>query len=160
MLRKLLLVGALALVPVAAQAAATVVSAGPRVGVSLSPDQFVFGGQLSLREFAPDWSFDPNLEIGFGDHEETIAPNFDVLYHLRLSGSDWRPYVGGGLALTFVSEDRPFPDRDANQTDVGLNAVIGITAPTDRGSRWFAEMRFGLGDVANLKVVGGLNFKL
>jgi hypothetical protein len=34
--------------------------------VNGTPDQSVFGGQLSLREFAPAGSFSPNLEVGFG----------------------------------------------------------------------------------------------
>ena len=160
MLRKLLLVGVIVLLPGVARAASPVTSGGPRVGVSITPDQFVFGGQLTMREFAPDWSFSPNLELGVGDHATVIAPNFDVQYHLRLSGSDWRPYVGGGLGLAFVSVDLPYPYRDHSDTEVGLNVVLGFTVPTNSGNQWFTEMRLGIADLPDLKIVGGFNFKM
>ena len=160
MLRKLLLSGALVLLPVAAQAATAVTSAGPRFGVSISPDQFVFGGQLAIQEFAPNWSFHPSFELGVGDDQTVIAPNFDVYYRLHLAGSEWQPYVGGGIGLAFVSEDRPFPYRDRNETGVGLNAVFGFNIPTNSGNQWFTELRLGIGDIPSLKVMGGFNFKM
>jgi len=161
MIRKLLLAGTLVLLSLsapAAHAAPAVTAAGPRFGFSVDPDQVVVGGQLSLREFAPDWSFDPNLELGFGDDQTTIEFNLDAYYHLRLSGSDWRPYVGGGLGVDFVSRDEPLGVRDHSNTYVGLNAVAGFTIPAGSGRHWFTELRFGLGDLPTLKIIGGLNF--
>ncbi len=160
MLRKLLLAAALGLLPVAAQAGSAVTSGGFRFGVSLSPDQFVFGGQLALQEFAPHWSFNPSFELGVGDEQTVIAPNFDAYYHLRMAGTDWSPYVGGGVGIAFVNEDRSFPERDHNETDVGLNLVGGFSVPTNSGNRWFTELRLGLGDIPSLKVMGGFNFRM
>jgi len=159
MLRKLLVVGALVLLPLAAQAASPTVTAfGPRVGASIDPDQLVVGGQLSLQEFAPGWSFDPNLELGFGDNLTVIALNLDAYYHLRLSGSDWRPYVGGGLGVNFMSWDAPFGLRDQSDTEIGLNAVAGFAIPAGSGDHWFTELRLGVGDIPTLKIMGGFNF--
>jgi hypothetical protein len=159
MLRRLLVVGALVLLPVVAHAASPAVTAfGPRVGASIDPDQLVVGGQLSLQEFAPDWSFDPNLELGFGDHRTVIAFNLDSYYHLRLSGSEWRPYLGAGLGVNFLSWDRPFGERDHSDTEVGLNVVGGFAIPAGSGDHWFTELRFGVGDIPTLKIVGGYNF--
>ena len=159
MLRRLLVVGALALLPLVAYAASPTVTAfGPRLGVSVDPDQFVVGGQLSLQEFAPNWSFDPNLELGFGDNLTDIAFNLDAYYHLRLSGSDWRPYLGGGLGVNFVSWDAPLGRRDDSDTQVGLNLVAGLTIPARSGDHWFTELRFGVGDIPTLKIMGGYNF--
>lgn len=161
MIRKLLLAGTLALLCTcapAAHASPAVTSGGPRFGFSTDPDQVVVGGQLSLREFAPDWSFDPNLELGFGDDRTTIAFGLDAHYHLRLAGSDWRPYVGGGLGVDFVSWDEPLGVRDHSETDVGVNAVAGFTIPAGPGRQWFTELRFGLGDLPTLKIMGGMNF--
>ena len=163
MIRNLLLVAALVLSPVAAQAGApAVVSGGPRVGLSSDSgtDQIVLGGQLSLPEFAPDWSFVPSLELGFGDDASVIALNFDALYHLRFADSDWRPYLGGGLGVGFVSVDLPPPYHDASDTVVGVNAVMGFSVPTNSGDHWFAELRLGLGDLPDLKIIGGFNFKM
>ncbi len=160
-IRRLLVVGALALLPLVAQAAPPTVAAfGPRFGASIDPDQVVVGGQLSLQEFAPNWSFDPNLELGFGDDLTVIAFNLDAYYHLRLSGSDWRPYLGGGLGVNFASWDAPLGARDHSDTEVGLNLVAGFTIPAGSGDHWFTELRFGVGDIPipTLKIVGGFNF--
>jgi hypothetical protein len=150
---------ALLLLPALALAASTVaVDPGVRAGISLDPDQFVFGGQLSFRGLAPDWTFDPSLEIGLGDDVTTIAFNLDALYRMRLSGSDWSPYVGGGLGLISVSHDEKPGVHDDTHNDAGLNAVIGFRVPTRGGQHWFTEMRVGIGDLPDLKVVGGFSF--
>jgi hypothetical protein len=159
MFRRLLVVGALALSSAIAHAAPPAVTAfGPRFGASVDPGQLVVGGQLSLRDFAPNWSFDPNLELGFGDNQTVFAFNLDAFYHLRLAGSDWRPYVGGGLGVDFFSLDAPFGMRDRSDTEVGLNLVGGFTIPAGPGDRWFTELRFGVGDIPTLKIIGGFNF--
>jgi hypothetical protein len=158
--RKSLWTAALALLLPVAVPAAPVVSADPgvRAGLSISPDQFVFGGQLSFRGLAPDWTFDPAMEIGLGDDVTTVAFDLDALYHLRLSGSDWAPYVGGGLGLVSISRDGKPGVRDDTDNDIGLNAVIGFRVPTRSGQHWFTEMRIGIGDLPDLKVVGGFSF--
>ena len=140
---------------------ATLFNNGKKVvvlGISVDPDQFVLGGQLSMREFAPDWSFDPSLELGFGDNQTDITFNLDAYYHLSLSGSDWKPYVGGGLGVDFASWDAPLGLRDHSDTNVGVNAVAGFTIPASSGRHWFTELRFGLGDLPTLKIMGGSNF--
>jgi hypothetical protein len=159
MLRRLLVVGALALLPLVAHAASPTVTAfGPRFGASIDPDQLVLGGQLSLQEFAPNWSFDPNLELGFGDNATVIAFNLDAYYHLRLSGSDWRPYLGGGLGVNFISWDSHPDTHDRSDTEVGLNLVAGFSIPAGSGDHWFTELRFGINDIPTLKIIGGFNF--
>jgi opacity protein-like surface antigen len=160
MTRKSLWAAALVLLlPALALAApAVTVDPGVRAGLSLSPDQFVFGGQLSFQGLAPDWTFDPSLELGFGDDVTVIAVNLDALYHLRLSGSDWRPYVGGGLGLAAVSWDNAHDLHDDSDNEVGLNVVLGFRVPTRSGQHWFTEMRLGVGDLPDLKVVGGFSF--
>lgn len=159
MLKRMLLIGALALLPVVAHAASPTVAAfGPRFGVSIDPDQVVVGGQVSLRDFAPNWSFDPNLELGFGDDLTVFALNFDVFYHLRLAGSDWRPYFGGGLGVNFISWDAPLGHHDGSDTEAGLNLVGGFTIPAGTGNHWFTEARIGIGDIPELKIMGGFNF--
>jgi hypothetical protein len=154
--------GAIALVlllpALASAATAVTVDPGVRAGLSISPDQFVFGGQLSFHGLAPDWTFDPGLEIGLGDDVTTIAFDLDALYHMRLSGTDWSPYVGGGLGLVSVSRDEKPGVRDDSDNEIGLNAVIGFRAPTRAGQHWFTEMRVGIGDLPDLKVVGGFSF--
>ena len=160
MTRKSLWAAALVLLlPALAPAATTVtVDPGVRAGLSISPDQFVFGGQLSFHNLAPDWTFDPGLELGLGDDVTVVAFNLDALYHMRLASSDWRPYAGGGLGLVSASWDAPPGVRDHSDNEIGLNAVLGFRVPTSAGQHWFTEMRIGIGDLPDLKVVGGFSF--
>src|SRR6266850_8526126 len=67
-----------ALLPLTVLAQGPVVdSYGLRAGFSTSPDQLVLGGQMSVGEVAPNLSFDPNVELGFGDNVTIIAFNLD-----------------------------------------------------------------------------------
>ena len=138
---------------------------GPRVGFSVDPDQAVVGGHLSAG-FAPDWTFNPSVELGFGDHATVTALNFDAEYHFAIRNSNWAPYVGGGLGVNFVSVHvdmpAPFSDFNVNDTVTGLNIIVGTMIPMASGQRMFTELRLGAGDSAmpELKGMFGWNFKL
>jgi hypothetical protein len=148
-----------ALIATAASAAETVNGWGPRIGASVSPDQLTFGAQLHFGEVAPNTTLDPNLEIGVGDNQTTVQPNFDLLYHLDVT-STWKPYLGGGVGLAFVSWDEHDPGEDHSATNFGVNFIAGVEAPTKGGNRFFAEARFGMGDLASVKFMAGWNFKM
>jgi hypothetical protein len=161
MVKKIVLAAALLVtLPLAARAAANVSSIGPRVGVSVDPDQLVVGGQLSIGPVAKDLTFDPNLELGFGDNETVTEINLDLHYHLRLSGSDWSPYVGFGLGVAFIGVDEPAPFRDRSDTNVGANLIFGTQLPTSGSNKFLAELKLGLGDIPSLKIMVGWNFPL
>src|SRR5688572_1513817 len=135
--------GALLAAPAHAEAVGGCI--GPRGGFSIDPDQVVFGGQLIIGEIAPDLTFDPSLEFGFGDDVTVIALNFDVHYHFAVAGSNWRPFAGGGIGLNFIEFD-DIPGRDDSETEVGGNMILGAGVPTSAGNRFFGELKFGLGD--------------
>ena len=130
----------------ATASAATMI--GPRVGFSADPDQFVFGGHLMITEVAPSLSFDPSLEAGVGDDFTSFAINADMHYHFDLSGSAWSPYVGGGATL-FFADDESF---------AGGSILVGAGVPTKTGSRFFSELKLGLGDVPDFKLMAGWSF--
>ena len=132
---------------------------GPRLGFSVDPDQAVLGGQMSV-SFARDWTFNPSLEFGFGDHETVTALNFDGEYHFRLQNSNWTPYLGAGLGVDFVHFDNS-PFEDTSDTVTGLNIIIGTGVPT-ASQRLFTELRLGAGDAdfPELKGIVGWNFRL
>jgi hypothetical protein len=157
MLRRALVLCALcALVPAAALAQGSIETGiGPRVGVSINPDQIVFGGQAIVGEIAPNLTFDPSLELGFGDDVTVVALNFDLHYHFDVTNSKWRPYAGGGIGVGFFSVD-----NGGSDTEVGANLVVGAGTPTSGGNRFFGELRIGLGDLPDLKMVVGWNFKM
>jgi hypothetical protein len=133
---------------------------GPRVGFSTDPDQIVFGGQLIIGEIAPSLTFDPDVEFGFGDDVTVVALNLDLHYHFAIQGSSWRPYVGAGAGINFIEVDVPPPFEDVSDTEVGGNLIIGAGVPTTAGNRFFGEMKLGLGDIPDLKLLVGWNFKI
>jgi hypothetical protein len=162
MLRKALLCAALvALLPAAASAQKPIVAGiGPHVGFGVDPDQLLLGGQAIIGEIAPNLTFDPGLELGFGDDQTIISLNFDLHYHFALSNSSWRPYVGAGMGIHFVQFDAPPGFEDDNDTDVGGDFIVGAGAPTASGNRFFTELKFGLGDGYSLRGLVGWNFKV
>jgi len=157
MLRRILVLAALLTLPATAHAT----SYGPRLGFSVDPDQFVFGGQLMFPEVAENLSFDPSVELGLGDDLTIFSLNFDLHYHFDISGSNWRPYAGGGATISFISfDDDDFPgggDNDS-ETEAGGGLVVGAGVPTRGGDRFFGELKLGLGDVPDLKMMVGWNF--
>jgi hypothetical protein len=157
-LPSLLLIAAL-LAPAAVHAS-TATAIGPRIGLSIDPDQFVIGGQMVVGEIAPDVTLNPSIEFGFGDNATVIALNVDGAYHFRVQGSPWRPYLGFGIGINFIEIDRPAPFRDVSDTEVGANLILGAGVPTRTGNRFFTELRFGLGDIPDLKIMAGWLFPL
>ena len=132
---------------------------GFRVGFSVDPDQLVFGGQAVIGEIAPDLTFDPSLEFGLGDDVTLISLNLDLHYHFDLQNTTWRPYAGAGLGIHFIEFDGG-PGNDDSDTEVGGGLIFGASVPTSAGNRFFAELKFGLGDSPDLKMVVGWNFKM
>jgi ribosomal protein L27 len=133
---------------------------GPRLGFSSSPDQFVIGGQLDFRQVAPDLHISPNVEFGFGDDFTWVALNGDLRYNFDVRGSTWSPYMGGGLSVNFWSWHAPLGLPDDSGTEMGANLIFGAAVPLQSGSRFFTEARIGLGDIPDLKVMAGWNFRM
>jgi hypothetical protein len=146
-----------ALAPAWARAGTGATAIGPRVGFSVGPDQLVVGGQMLVPDVAPQLSFDPSLELGFGDHRTVIAANFDLHYHVPVQGTPWQPYFGAGMGVDFVNYDH---DRfaDTSDTFVGGALIAGAGVPTRSGNQFFSELKLGLGDVADLKLLVGWHF--
>lgn len=143
-----------ALLVASTPAAAQLNSAGFRAGISSDPDQFVMGGQLEFGPFARNFTVVPSLELGFGDNITTFQFNGDGYYHFDVRDPSWNPYVGMGLALAFYDWD------GGSQTEFGANINGGVRFKLQNASAIFAELRIGIADIPELKVVGGWNFPL
>jgi hypothetical protein len=150
-----------ALVPASALAAtqAAVSTYGVRAGFSSNPDQLVLGGQMTIGDVAPSLSFDPNVEFGFGDNVTLIALNLDMHYHFDLRDTAWSPYLGAGAGINFYSVDVAPPFADDSFTRVGGNIIVGASVPTRSGNQFFGELKLGVGDVPDLKMLVGWNFR-
>jgi len=151
-----------ALLPLTALAEGSVMSSyGLRAGFSTDPDQLVLGGQMSIGEVAPNLSFDPNIELGFGDNVTIMAFNLDMHYHFDLSNSTWRPYVGAGAGINLIQLDLPPGFPDDSFTRVNGAFIVGASVPTQSGNQFFSEMKLGLGTNAtsDFKLLVGWNFR-
>jgi len=163
MFKRLVILCALgAMLPLAAHAQGPVVNTfGLRAGFSTNPDQLVLGGQMSIGEVAPNLTFDPNIDLGFGDNVTIISFNLDMHYHFDVTNSTWRPYLGGGAGINLIQVDVPpgFPDNSF--TRVAGSFILGAGVPTQSGSRFFTELKVGLGDSStpDLKMLVGWNFR-
>ncbi len=129
---------------------------GPRVGMSLSPDQVYFGAHLDFGNFAQHVRFQPNVEIGFGDGITLFAINAEAAYRFASRWDVWTPYLGGGIGAN-ISSVNGSGKSDPN-TDFGASVLGGIEKGLANGSRFFIEAKLGLADAPDLKLGVGWTF--
>jgi opacity protein-like surface antigen len=131
---------------------------GPRLGLSVDPDQAFGGIHIDLGEFAPNVRFQPNAELGIGDDQVLLALNLEVSYLFPVSES-WMPYVGGGLGINYVNFDEPRGrSGDDDDTDLGFNVLGGIQRVRTNASDMFLELKIGLSDSPDAKILFGWTF--
>jgi hypothetical protein len=129
---------------------------GPRVGLSVDPDQVHFGAHFDYGNFAKHVRFQPNVELGLSDHLKLFAINAEAAYRFSEKWDVWTPYLGGGLGANIKSYDN---GRDNwSDTDLGVNLLGGVEKGLDSGDRFFIEAKVSLNDVPDLKVTVGWTF--
>ena len=129
---------------------------GPRVGLSLNPDQVHFGGHIDFGNFAKHIRFQPNVELGFGDDVKLFTVNAEAAYRFSSRWDVWTPYLGGGLGANIKSADN---GKDNNShTDLGVNLLGGIEKGLSNGDRFFIETKVSLNDVPDAKATVGWTF--
>ena len=123
--------------------------AGVRVGVSVDPDQFYFGGHVDVSEVVENFWFRPNVEVGVGHHRTLVGLNGEFVYLINQRRREWTPYVGGGPAFV-IRSFRTGPPGSDRETDVGggFNFVFGIQQT--RGL--LAEIKIGAIDSPDFKL--------
>jgi len=126
---------------------------GPRVGLSVDPDQVVAGAHFDLGEFAQHWRFQPSFDLGFGDDVFALAGNAMAAYYFPIK-SELTPYAGGQLTVVWFD----FDETDDSETELGLGAVGGIELPLKNGNRFLTELQIGIGDVPDFKLFAGWTF--
>ena len=154
-MRKLVFLTALSLllVPAVSQAEDNVGFRGwgPRVGLSVNPDQVVFGAHADFGQFAKRIRFQPNVELGLGESFTTLSINGDFSYRFVSKWDSWSPYAGGGVGLNMA-----FLDGDTKNTaDFGVSLLGGIERGLSGGGRLFLEAKLGLVDSADAKFMVG-----
>ena len=122
---------------------------GFRGGLSLDPDDFVFGIHFRTDPISENNLFIvPSIEAGFGD-VTMIALNGDLHYVFHVDASV-DPYIGGGVTVNWFDSDQGDSD-----TEVGGSVLGGILFGSTR--QMFFEMKIGLGDVPDAKLMVGWN---
>ena len=129
---------------------------GPRVGLSLDPNQVHFGAHLDFGNFAKHVRFQPNLELGFGEDEKLFTVNAEAAYRFSSNWDVWTPYVGGGLGANIKSFDDG-NDSDS-ETALGVNLLGGIEKGLSSGDRFFIEGKFSVNDEPDAKITVGWTF--
>jgi hypothetical protein len=153
-LATLAMLAMLVLLPAAASAGAFTYY-GPHLGFSQGPDHMVVGGQLQWNGVAPRLAFVPGIDVGFADATSIATLNGDFHYNLSYDTA-WQPYVGAGVALTLWS-DRASPA--ASGPESGGSLILGAAVFNRSGGRFFTELKLGLGDAPDLKVLAGWNLR-
>jgi hypothetical protein len=134
---------ALLAVPASAQ-----VSAGVRVGASIDPDQFYFGGHVETPPLAENIYFRPNVEVGLGSSEKVVAFNFELAYKFP-SQQAWRPYVAAGPALNII---------DTNQ-DTSAQGGLTFGLGAEHRDGLFVEVKAGAINSPRIKIGIGYRFR-
>lgn len=129
---------------------------GPRLGLSLNPDQVHFGAHLDFGQFADHVRLQPNLELGFGEDVKLFTINAEAAYRFNSRWELWSPYLGGGLGANIKSMD--VGDSNESQTDIGVNLLAGVEKGLSNGDRFFLEGKVSLNDVPDFKVTAGWTF--
>ena len=128
---------------------------GPRVGLTINPDQVHFGAHLDFGNFGHHVRFQPNVEIGIGDGLTLFAINAEAAYRFASRWDVWTPYLGGGIGVNIVSvNDGP----RGSSTDFGASILGGIEKGLANGSRFFIEAKLGFVDAPDLKATVGWTF--
>jgi hypothetical protein len=122
---------------------------GLRLGMNTDPDQFLIGGQGEFGPVIGSSYLVPSLDFGFTD-ENTVIGNLDFRWYL-LPLPETGIYFYGAAGPTILFS----PD-----TQLGLSLTVGAHIPMKSSRRYNVELRFGLGDIPDLKIIGALMFGL
>jgi hypothetical protein len=125
---------------------------GPRVGVSVDPDQLVAGIQIDLGELAKKLRFQPNFDVGYGDDALFIGGYLGAYWFFQNDGS-WDFYAGADLGVIYENFD-----IGGSDLDVAFNAVGGIETRLQSNNRFLIELKIGLVEEPDFKLMVGWTF--
>ncbi len=126
-------------------------SLGVRIGIDNSPSQLLIGGQGEFGRFAGSAVLAPSLDFSLGG--DGTAANLDLRWYLLpLPESGLTFYGAAGPTLFFASR------KGASSTEFGLSLVAGMKIPMRGGNKYNFEVRFGLGDIPDMRFMFGILF--
>lgn len=129
---------------------------GTHMGFAQGAHQMVLGGQLQFNGIAPRMAFVPGLDYGFSDRSSVLTLNTD--FHVNLTyDTTWQPYVGAGVSMDVWSKANR-TGRDEDPLRPGGQLIMGI-ATYNHGGRFFTELKLGVRDSPEVKMLAGWNLR-
>jgi hypothetical protein len=113
---------------------------GVLAGQDTGSNDFFIGGQAEFGPIINSAFLVPSAHIGLNDGI-SVAANLDLRWYLLpLPETGIRIYGAAGPTMLFTSE-----------TEVGLSLTAGFEIPMRNRRRYNVELRFGFGDIPDLK---------
>jgi hypothetical protein len=127
----------------------------PRIGVTLSPEQFTFGVEAPFSNIADITYlvFAPSIDIGLGDQRTTVRANANLGYAVPTGTPDTRVFPLLGIAVfheSFETNSSGEEIGDGSNTGFGVNLGAGAQV-----SDLVVEALIGIGDLPSLAVLVG-----
>ncbi|MEW5923709.1 MAG: hypothetical protein AB1746_06955 [Candidatus Zixiibacteriota bacterium] len=137
-----------------AEGALTVKGIGPRAGMGINPDQFVFGAQAVMGRMLKIANLASSIDVGFGNNVTDVTFNADLqLTLLRPPKSTTSFYGFAGPTIAYFD-----PDKGDSDTEIGLSVGGGLKIPMGTSNLYNLEARIGIGDVPDFKLLLGIYF--
>lgn len=122
---------------------------GPRVGLSIDPNQLVLGAHADLGDpFTHTNLLLPVVEIGVGNNRTTTLIASDLLFRFRDRWGSWTPYVGGEVGFFF---ENMYQDDD--DTRMVMSGILGLEKVVSGTGRFAGEVKFSIIDAPGVKLL-------
>ena len=125
-------------------------SLGVRIGIDNSPSQFLIGGQGEFGRVAGSAVLAPSLDFSLGG--DGTAANLDLRWYLLPLPKSGLTFYGAAGPTLFFSSGK------GASTEVGLSFTAGMKIPMRGGNKYNFEVRFGIGDIPDLRFMFGILF--
>ena len=129
---------------------------GGKLGYTTPEDldgTMMIGGHLEFGRPGSRVHVLPSLMYWRVNDVSDVNPNLDLYYHFEPEGAV-SPYLGGGLGVNLVSDDR---DNHSRNSNLGANVFGGLRFPAAT-SHAFVEGRYTIADMSQFAVLGGITF--
>jgi len=124
---------------------------GVRGGFGIDPDQLVVGAQFTLGQKAGIALVVPSIDLGFFDNVTSFTFNGDFLFQLKVEDSGFSLYGGGGPTLAF------YDFEGGSQWEFGITLVAGTRLPINLAQGTNLELRLGIGDIPDFRLLFVVN---
>jgi hypothetical protein len=142
---------ALAALLAAGTSASAATTFGVRTGVYAEENAGFVGGEV-ITSIAPNWSFNPNLEVALTNDHDVVTVNGDFHYDFFKDRPYW-VWAGGGPAV--IHREVPV---DTDHTALGVNFLSGVAWRTDSKVAPYVQAKVTLSNDDEAVLAFGVRF--